>query len=238
MKRIYFLVPNIDVTKWIVDELLLARIAERHIHIIAKPGTSLEDLPEANLLQKSDFIPAVEQGVAIGGATGMLAGLVAIALPATAPVIAGGVLLASTLAGAGVGSWLGGVTYSRSNPRSSALFGGSVLGVLPLHRQRRQIHQYSTSRYREILEITRVELHCDRDLMIWEVRHFGQIPGEETAVAPTDTERSRPDDHTEPILAFRPQLGRNTVEQNWKHRLMECPALIQRFRPPRQVLRR
>lgn len=109
MKRIYFLVPNIDVTKWIVDELLLARIAERHIHIIAKPGTPLEDLPEANLLQKSDFIPAVEQGVAIGGATGMLAGLVAIALPATAPVIAGGILLASTLAGAGVGSWLGGM---------------------------------------------------------------------------------------------------------------------------------
>jgi hypothetical protein len=109
MRRIYFLVPNIDVSKWIVDELLLARIAERHIHIIAKPGTSLEDLPEANLLQKSDFIPAVEQGVAIGGATGMLAGLVAIALPGTAPVIAGGVLLASTLAGAGVGSWLGGM---------------------------------------------------------------------------------------------------------------------------------
>ena len=109
MRRIYFLVPNIDVTKRIVDELLLARIAERHIHIIAKPGTALENLPEANLLQKSDFIPATEQGVAIGGATGMLAGLVAIALPGTAPVIAGGVLLASTLAGAGVGSWLGGM---------------------------------------------------------------------------------------------------------------------------------
>ena len=109
MRRIYFLVPNIDVTKRIVDELLLARIEERHIHIIAKPGTPLEDLPEANLLQKSDFIPAVEQGVAIGGATGILAGLVAIALPATAPVIAGGILLASTFAGAGIGAWLGGM---------------------------------------------------------------------------------------------------------------------------------
>ena len=109
MRRIYFLAPDISVTKYIVDELLLARIEERYIHIIAKRGTPLEDLPEASLLQKSDFIPAVEQGVAIGGATGMLAGLVAIALPATAPVIAGGVLLGGALAGASMGAWLGGM---------------------------------------------------------------------------------------------------------------------------------
>lgn len=109
MRRIYFLVPDIETTKRIVDELLLAKIEERHIHVIAKRGTPLEDLPEANLLQKSDFIPAVEQGVAVGGSTGILAGLVAIALPGTAPVIAGGVLLASTLAGAGMGAWLGGM---------------------------------------------------------------------------------------------------------------------------------
>jgi hypothetical protein len=109
MRRIYFLVPDITITKWVVNELLLARIEERHIHVIAKRGTPLENLPEANLLQKSDFIPAVEQGVALGGSTGILAGLVAIALPATAPVIAGGVLLASTLAGASVGAWLGGM---------------------------------------------------------------------------------------------------------------------------------
>jgi hypothetical protein len=109
VRRIYFLVPDIATAKCIVDELLLARIEERHIHVIAKRGTPLEDLPEANLLQKSDFIPAVEHGLALGGSAGILAGLVAIALPATAPVIAGGVLLATTLAGAGVGAWAGGM---------------------------------------------------------------------------------------------------------------------------------
>ena len=36
MRRIYFLVPDHDTTKKIVDELLLARIEERHIHVIAK----------------------------------------------------------------------------------------------------------------------------------------------------------------------------------------------------------
>ena len=109
MRRIYFLVPDITTTKKIVDELLQARIKERHIHVIAKRGTPLEDLPEANLLQKSDFVPAVEQGLMLGGSTGMLAGLVAIVLPPASTVIAGGILLATTLAGAGVGAWLSGM---------------------------------------------------------------------------------------------------------------------------------
>ena len=109
MRRIYFLVPDVTTTKQIVDELLLARIEERHIHVIAKSGTPMEDLPEANLLQKSDFIPAVERGLALGGTTGILAGLVAVTLPATAPMLAGGILLMATLSGAGIGAWAGGM---------------------------------------------------------------------------------------------------------------------------------
>ncbi len=109
MRRIYFLVPDVTTTKRIVDELLLARIEERHIHVIAKSGTPMEDLPEANLLQKSDFIPAVERGLALGGTTGILAGLVAVTLPATAPMLAGGILLMATLSGAGIGAWAGGM---------------------------------------------------------------------------------------------------------------------------------
>lgn len=102
MRRIYFLVPTIEITKKIVDELLLARVEERHIHVLAKRGTPLEDLPEATFLQKTDFLPALEQGMALGGATGLLAGLVAISLP-TGLVLGGGALFAITLAGAGVG---------------------------------------------------------------------------------------------------------------------------------------
>jgi hypothetical protein len=109
MRRIYFLVPDISITKRIVDDLLMAKIEDRHIHVIAKRGTPLEELPEANLLQKSDFIPAVQQGLALGGTTGMLAGLVAIILPPASTVIAGGILLATTLVGASVGAWLSGM---------------------------------------------------------------------------------------------------------------------------------
>lgn len=104
MRRIYFLAPDIEITRKIVDELLLARVDERHIHVIARRETPLEDLPEASFLQKTDFLPALEQGLAIGGATGTIAGLVAIALP-TGLVLGGGAILATALVGAGLGAW-------------------------------------------------------------------------------------------------------------------------------------
>jgi hypothetical protein len=64
MRRLYFLLPSLSMTNQVVDELLLKRIDDHHIHVVAKEGIPLGDLPEANLLQKSDFIPAVERGLA------------------------------------------------------------------------------------------------------------------------------------------------------------------------------
>ena len=61
------------------------------------------------MIQKSDFIPAIERGVAQGGVAGLLAGLVGIAMTPGAVVIAGGIILASSVAGAGIGAWVGGM---------------------------------------------------------------------------------------------------------------------------------
>jgi len=139
MRRLYFLLPDLDLTHTVVDELLLARIEERHIHVIAKEGTPLKDLPEASLIQKSDFVPAVERGVAMGGATGIAAGLVAIALPGV--VIAGGALLAMGLAGAGMGAWLGGmigmdVGNSHIKQFESAVQDGQILVLVDVPKDR------------------------------------------------------------------------------------------------------
>ncbi|MFO1422832.1 MAG: DUF1269 domain-containing protein [Candidatus Competibacteraceae bacterium] len=142
MKRIYFLVPDIDVARLIVNELLVARIEERHIHILAKHGTPLEDLPEASFLQKSDFIPAMERGLALGGTIGTLAGLVAVALgPFSLVVAGGGVVLASGLAGAGVGAWLSGmVGLNIGNTRlkrfEEAIEQGELLMIIDVPRDR------------------------------------------------------------------------------------------------------
>lgn len=109
MKRIYFLVPDVATAHTIVDELLVNRVEEHHIHILARRDTPLEDLPEATMMQKSDFVPAVQRGLAVGGTTGTLAGLIGIALAPGAAVIAGGVVLASALSGAGLGAWVSGM---------------------------------------------------------------------------------------------------------------------------------
>jgi hypothetical protein len=140
MRRIYFLAPNIEVSKTIVDELLLARVEERHIHVLAKRGTPMENLPEATYQQKSDFSPALEQGVALGGLTGMLAGLVAMALPGGL-VLAGGALLATTLAGAGVGAWMSSMVGSSIGNRriqqfEEAIENGAFLFMIDVPKDR------------------------------------------------------------------------------------------------------
>jgi hypothetical protein len=140
MRRIYFLVPDLETTRKIVDELLLARVDERHIHVLARRDTPLEDLPEATFLQKTDFIPSLEQGLAVGGATGMLAGLVAVALP-TGLVLGGGAVLAVSMIGAGLGAWasslIGASTGNRRHKDyEEAIEKGQLLVMVDVPKQR------------------------------------------------------------------------------------------------------
>lgn len=105
MRRLYFLVSDTASTKAIVEDLLRARIIWRHIHVLADHSVALDELPQASLLQSSDVVAALARGTALGGATGALAGLVALVFPPAQLVIAGGAVVAMTLAGAGFGAW-------------------------------------------------------------------------------------------------------------------------------------
>ncbi len=142
MRRLYFLVPTLDSATQIVDELLLARVEERHIHIAAKDHHALEEknLPEANLLQESDFVPALERGLAVGGATGLLAGIVAVITP-TGLALAGGAILGLALAGAGVGAWVSSmigadVPNSQLKDFQSAIDQGQLLFMIDVPKAR------------------------------------------------------------------------------------------------------
>lgn len=106
MRRIYFLVPDLNTASTVTNELLLSRIEERHIHVIAREGAELGNLPKASLLQTSDVIPAVERGLAVGGVTGILAGVAAVSFPPAGVVLGGGAILATALVGSGIGAWL------------------------------------------------------------------------------------------------------------------------------------
>lgn len=107
MRRIYFLAPNIGIAHTVVDELHSAGMEDCHIHVLAKRDTPLEGLPEAGVSIKSDFISAIERGIALGGTTGLVAGLIGLRFAGF--VIAGGSILGVLLAGATIGSLAGGL---------------------------------------------------------------------------------------------------------------------------------
>lgn len=141
MRRLYFMVPDIKTAKIVVDELLLKRVDEHHIHVVAKEGTAMGDLPEANLLQKSDFIPAMERGLAVGGITGVLAGIAAVTFPPAGLVLGGGAILGTSLAGAGFGAWISGmigmdVPNSQIKKFEEAIEKGEVLMMIDIPKTR------------------------------------------------------------------------------------------------------
>jgi hypothetical protein len=141
MKRLYFLIPDISMAKSIVDGLFLAGIEEKHIHIIAKEGIPLDELPEASLLQKSDLIPALERGFALGGVAGVLAGVVALSFPPAGVVLGGGAILSIALAGAGIGAWLSsmiGVDVENTQLKAfeSAIEAGQILMLVDVVKDR------------------------------------------------------------------------------------------------------
>jgi len=130
-RRLYFLLPDADTTRQIVNELLLARIDIGHIHVMARSGTTMKDLPEANIMQKSDLVYGLEKGLLIGGFTGILAGVIASLLPAIG-LGGGGLILACALAGAGIGAWASGmvgsdIINSRVKPFETAIEQGELL---------------------------------------------------------------------------------------------------------------
>jgi len=106
LKRLYFLLPDVDTARKIIDELLLVHIPYEHIHVLAGPDTPLEELPEAGIAQKTDLVPALERGLAVGGSMGALAGLIALAFPPAGPIAAGGAILFGALGGASFGAWV------------------------------------------------------------------------------------------------------------------------------------
>ena len=109
MRRLYFLLPDISMAKAVVNELLLERIKEHHIHVLANEDTDIGNLPEAGLLQKSDFIPAIERGLIIGSLTGVIAGIAVITFPPAGLAPGGGSVLIISLLGAVIGAWFSGM---------------------------------------------------------------------------------------------------------------------------------
>jgi hypothetical protein len=105
-KRIYWLLPDLDSARRTMDDLLLARIDERHIHFVAREGADMSGLHAANVLQTSDVIRSAEAGLVIGGAAGAVLGsIIAVAYPMFGDKPQWGLIAVLALVGAPVGAW-------------------------------------------------------------------------------------------------------------------------------------
>jgi hypothetical protein len=162
-RRLYFLLPDVHHAKDVVNELLLARIDEKHIALIARNDVELNNLPQASLLQKSDFIPALERSALMGGVTGLVAGLVAVSIPGMNVVLAGWIIVTgATVAGVGIGALAGtlisvDVPNSRLEPFQKAIEKGQVLMLVDVPYERVEEISKMIKKHHKEVEIEGVE---------------------------------------------------------------------------------
>ena len=104
--RLYFLLPDVASARATANELLLARIEDRHMHFLAPRGTDLGELHEANFLYKTDLVHGAGIGLAIGSFCGLLLGVLVYLMPPEGVKLQLVTILITTVTAALVGAWL------------------------------------------------------------------------------------------------------------------------------------
>lgn len=124
-RRLYFLAPDVDQAQQLVNDLLVNHVPEKNVHVIAKEGISLEQLPEADFRQKSNVVVAAMRGLAIGIIIGLIAGFLAwffvpgwFSSPGLVAIIA--------LAGACIGTWVSTMIGVSESNRDLRMFEGAI----------------------------------------------------------------------------------------------------------------
>jgi len=136
------MLPDLASAKRTMDDLLLARISEQHMHFVAREDADMTGLHEANVLQTSDVIRAAQVGLVVGGAVGALLGIVAaIFFPIVGDKPQWGIAAVLAMLGAAFGAWsssmIGASTPSHRLKRfESAIEQGQILLMVDVPRSR------------------------------------------------------------------------------------------------------
>src|SRR4051812_12548354 len=141
--RMYVTLPDVQSARRLANDLLLARIEDRHMHFLARRGTDLGELHEASYLHKSDTTHAAVVGMLIGGALGAILGAVIVNFPPGAISVEVGAVLVTTIVGCGLGMWIASmvglsVPNSRLKSFESDIAAGKVLLLLDVPSGRYQ----------------------------------------------------------------------------------------------------
>ncbi|RZA21168.1 MAG: hypothetical protein EOP93_03940 [Lysobacteraceae bacterium] len=110
--RHVFSTPDLHTAQAAMAAARHAGIEDQDLLLVARSDIELESIPHKRLEADTDMLPAALRGAGYGGATGLLAGLVALAIPSLGVTLAGAAAVG--LAGAMMGCW------------SSALVGASL----------------------------------------------------------------------------------------------------------------
>jgi hypothetical protein len=138
-----------------MKEMLLARVDSRHIQFLARRDTLPPDLPDASVLEKTDVVHGAELGIIIGGAAGVIGGIIVVMLPPegmSLPLVA---ILIGALIGALFGAWSGSmVAAAAPNTRlrrfQPDIENGKVLMMVKVRLQRvREISDLVQQRHPE-----------------------------------------------------------------------------------------
>src|SRR5258706_9366472 len=117
-RRMYFVLPDVATAEQTTNDLLLARIEERHIHCLGCRGTAMGDLHEAGVWQKTDLVHGTEVGVVCGALGGVVLGALFAYVPLLGhTALSPGWIPLMALGGAVFGAWSSSLIAS-STPNS------------------------------------------------------------------------------------------------------------------------
>jgi hypothetical protein len=140
-RRLYFLLPDLDSARRTADDLLLARVDDRHMRFLARRGTDLGNLHEAGYLEKTDLVHGAGVGLFFGAAVGMMAGALVVAYPpeGSRPELVA--VLIGMLAGGFLGAWMASmaaaaVPNSRLKEFHPEIEGGKILLIVDIPSDR------------------------------------------------------------------------------------------------------
>jgi hypothetical protein len=155
-RRLYFMLPDIPSARALLDELLLKRIEERHMHFMAREGSLPSDMPDANFLHKTDLVHGAQMGLMVGGGAGLIAGVLLVMFPPEGLTLQTFAILVAGLGGALFGAWASGmnaaaVPNSRLAQFAERIQAGQVLLIIDLPLSRvKEIEDLIEERHPEI----------------------------------------------------------------------------------------
>ncbi|MDB5763609.1 MAG: hypothetical protein JWQ21_2604 [Herminiimonas sp.] len=109
--RLYYLLPDIAGARRTLDDMLLSRIEQRHIRFMTSGASLPADMPEANVLFKTDLLHGAASGMVIGAVLSMALGALLVFYFETSPVIFIVAMLIGMLFGGLVCAWPGARRY-------------------------------------------------------------------------------------------------------------------------------